>query len=264
MKLTTTTWTSSSDRDSVRKPTRRTSERPARAPPLGAACRYRGADRHQRDLRRGPFPFGVRWADELVIAATCSTTGNHPSGSARAAPGTPGRCRKSWTRPASTLRDHLRHPRPRAVRGDRGIPRVHGPHNAVVSSSPRRPHRAARPICCYLRPEESIYLTYWTTARGDEVMSPLFGLLVIPSTGDERSGRTRRGWPQIPTHSFLRTDEHGAPMGPRSGGRPVYQWTRPGVTGSACKRAIHVIELAHGGGVLVESLLAASSAPAPD
>jgi hypothetical protein len=29
----------------------------------------------------------------------------------------------------------------------------------------------------------------------------------------------------------LRTDEHGAPMGPRNGGRPVPQWTRPGVTG---------------------------------
>jgi hypothetical protein len=39
------------------------------------------------------------------------------------------------------------------------------------------------------------------------------------------------GWPQFPTHSFLRTDEHGAPMGPRNGGRPVPQWTRPGVTG---------------------------------
>ncbi len=39
------------------------------------------------------------------------------------------------------------------------------------------------------------------------------------------------GWPQSPTHSFLRTDEHGAPMGPRNGGRPVPQWTRPVVTG---------------------------------
>jgi hypothetical protein len=36
------------------------------------------------------------------------------------------------------------------------------------------------------------------------------------------------GWPQFPTHSFLRTDERGAPMGPGTGGRPVPQWTRPG------------------------------------
>jgi hypothetical protein len=41
------------------------------------------------------------------------------------------------------------------------------------------------------------------------------------------------GWPQTPTHALLRTDEHGAPMGPREGGRPPYQWTRPGVGGPA-------------------------------
>ena len=52
------------------------------------------------------------------------------------------------------------------------------------------------------------------------------------------------GWPQFPTHSFLRTDEHGAPMGPRKGGRPVPQWTRPGVisSGSAYKPGSTVTE----------------------
>jgi hypothetical protein len=33
----------------------------------------------------------------------------------------------------------------------------------------------------------------------------------------------------------MRTDKHGAPMGPRNGGRPVPQWTRPGSPGSAYK-----------------------------
>jgi hypothetical protein len=40
-----------------------------------------------------------------------------------------------------------------------------------------------------------------------------------------------QGWPQSPTHSVMRTDEHGALVGPRNGGRPVPQWTRPSVTG---------------------------------
>src|ERR671915_591119 len=74
---------------------------------------------------------------------------------------------------------------------------------------------------------------YWTTGRGDEVMSPLFGLLDRTVYGRREEWEdSPEGWPQMPTHSFLRTDEHGAPMGPRNGGRPVLQWTRPGVTGS--------------------------------
>src|ERR671912_77674 len=87
-------------------------------------------------------------------------------------------------------------------------------------------------IACYLRREDKIYLTYWTTGRGDEVMSPSFGLLDMTAYGRREEWEdSPEGWPQFPTHSVLRTDEHGAPMGPRSGGRPVPQWTRPGVTG---------------------------------
>ena len=87
-------------------------------------------------------------------------------------------------------------------------------------------------ISCYLRREDKIYLTYWTTGRGDEVMSPSFGLLDMTAYGRREEWEdSPEGWPQFPTHSVLRTDEHGAPMGPRTGGRPVPQWTRPGVTG---------------------------------
>ena len=68
--------------------------------------------------------------------------------------------------------------------------------------------------------------------RGDEVMSPSFGLLDLTAYGRREEWEdSPEGWPQFPTHSFMRTDEHGAPMGPRNGGRPVPQWTRPGVTG---------------------------------
>ena len=42
------------------------------------------------------------------------------------------------------------------------------------------------------------------------------------------------GWPQFPTHSFLRTDEHGAPMGPEAADDRCPSGSRPGVTGSAC------------------------------
>ena len=86
-------------------------------------------------------------------------------------------------------------------------------------------------ISCYLRRDDRIYLTYWTTGRGDEVMSPSFGLLDMTAYGRREEWEdSPEGWPQNPTHSVLRTDEHGAWSGPR-GGRPVPQWTRPGVTG---------------------------------
>ena len=83
-------------------------------------------------------------------------------------------------------------------------------------------------ISCYLRWEGKIYLTYWTTGRGDELMSPSFGLLDMTAYGRREEWEdSPEGWPQFPTHSVLRTDEHGAPIGPTRGGRPVPQWTRP-------------------------------------
>jgi predicted dithiol-disulfide oxidoreductase (DUF899 family) len=86
-------------------------------------------------------------------------------------------------------------------------------------------------IACYLRRDGKIYLTYWITARGDEVMSPSFGLLDMTAFGRREEWEdSPEGWPQRPTHSVLRTDEHGAFLGPRSGGRPVPQWTRPGAS----------------------------------
>ncbi len=38
-------------------------------------------------------------------------------------------------------------------------------------------------ISCYLRREDKIYLTYWTTGRGDEVMRSSFGLLDMTAYG---------------------------------------------------------------------------------
>ena len=46
------------------------------------------------------------------------------------------------------------------------------------NAHPRRPHRPPRrPDRLLSAAGDKIYLTYWTTGRGDEVMSPLFGLL---------------------------------------------------------------------------------------
>ena len=85
-------------------------------------------------------------------------------------------------------------------------------------------------IACYLRRDDAIYLTYWTTGRGDEVIAPVFGLLDMTAYGRrEQWEDSPDGWPQFPTHAYMRTDEDGTPTGPRSGGRPVPQWTRPDV-----------------------------------
>jgi predicted dithiol-disulfide oxidoreductase (DUF899 family) len=84
-------------------------------------------------------------------------------------------------------------------------------------------------ICCYLRRDDKIYLTYWTTGRGDEILNPSFGLLDMTVYGRREEWQdSPEGWLQYPTHAFLRIDENGGPKGPRDGGRPVPQWTRPG------------------------------------
>lgn len=86
-------------------------------------------------------------------------------------------------------------------------------------------------LACYLRQEGRIFLTYLTTARGDEVLSPLFGILDRTAYGRREEWEdSPEGWPQLPTHSLLRTEQNWAPKGPRDGGRPPYQWTRPGAT----------------------------------
>jgi hypothetical protein len=62
------------------------------------------------------------------------------------------------------------------------------------------------------------------------VLNPSFGLLDMTAYGRREAFEdSPEGWPQFQTHAWMRTDEHGALVGPRSGGRPVPQWTRPGV-----------------------------------
>ena len=109
-------------------------------------------------------------------------------------------------------------------------------HGALVAKRPpRRPHRGPRRPDRLLPAAGGQDLPDLLDDRpGDEVMSPSFGLLDMTAYGRREEWEDpARGVAAFPTHSFLRTDEHGAPMGPRDGGRPVPQWTRPGVTGPA-------------------------------
>ena len=83
-------------------------------------------------------------------------------------------------------------------------------------------------ISC-LRRDDKIYLTYWTTGRGDEVVSRSFGLLDMTAYGRREAWEdSPTGWPRPRPAPSCGTDEHGAPTGPRNGGRPVPQRTRPG------------------------------------
>ena len=166
---------------------------------------------------------GARRAGRLQ---PCSTTGSHGSGSARAAQELLADAARRRRGLPQRQRDHLRHPRRRTVRGDRGIPRLHGLHSAVVLNAHLDDPTVgvAGRISCYLRREDKIYLTYWTTGRGDEVMSPSFGLLDLTPTGGGRSGRTRPRVAAVPdpllhAHRRARCADRGQKR--RSTGAPV-------------------------------------------
>jgi predicted dithiol-disulfide oxidoreductase (DUF899 family) len=73
------------------------------------------------------------------------------------------------------------------------------------------------------------FLTYATTARGDEPWIPTLNLLDLTACGRQEVWEdSPDGWPQGPTYAFWRTD-----------GRPTPQWTRPGVTPVGATAADH-------------------------
>ncbi|MFC7405103.1 DUF899 family protein [Georgenia alba] len=83
----------------------------------------------------------------------------------------------------------------------------------------------------YLRRGESVYLTYETTARGNDRFMPALNLLDSTVYGRQEEWEdSPEGWPQRPTFTHWRTDEHGNAIGARGHGRPTPQWTRPGAT----------------------------------
>lgn len=75
-------------------------------------------------------------------------------------------------------------------------------------------------IACYLRQGDRFFQTYETTGRGVEAIMAQHKLLDMTVYGRKETWEdSPEGWPQIPTYSAWRVD-----------GRPVAQWTRPGVT----------------------------------
>ncbi len=81
-------------------------------------------------------------------------------------------------------------------------------------------------IVCYLRQGSDVFETYWTTARGVEVMDNSYHLLDLTVYGrQEKWEDSPPGWPQERTITRTTT---GAPTWEPGwpGGRPIAQWPR--------------------------------------
>ncbi|WP_371786736.1 DUF899 family protein [Streptosporangium subroseum] len=70
----------------------------------------------------------------------------------------------------------------------------------------------------YLRDDDKVYETYWTTGRGNEPMAPSYGLLDLTVCGRQEFWEdSPEGWPQ-------RWDSGGGQF--QRDGRPTAQWSR--------------------------------------
>ena len=73
-------------------------------------------------------------------------------------------------------------------------------------------------LVTYLRDDDKVYETYWTTGRGNEVMAPSYGLLDLTVYGRQEFWEdSPEGWPQ-------HWDSRGGQF--RLDGRPTAQWSR--------------------------------------
>ncbi len=74
-------------------------------------------------------------------------------------------------------------------------------------------------LLCYLRHGNRVFETYWTTGRGDEAMTPSYGLLDMTVYGRQEFWEdSPAGWPQ-------RWGSAGGDQF-RTDGRPTAQWSR--------------------------------------
>jgi predicted dithiol-disulfide oxidoreductase (DUF899 family) len=81
-------------------------------------------------------------------------------------------------------------------------------------------------IVCYLRQGSKVFETYWTTARGVEVMDNNYHLLDLTVYGRQETWEDSPvGWPQQST--YTRTSSGSPAWQPAwPGGRPIAQWPR--------------------------------------
>jgi predicted dithiol-disulfide oxidoreductase (DUF899 family) len=94
---------------------------------------------------------------------------------------------------------------------------THPWYSVVGVDDPTFPDEA---LVCLERRGDRIFLTYQTDGRGVEVMMPALKLLDLTTYGRQEDWEdSPQGWPQDRAQSWFRRD-----------GRPIPQWTRPGVT----------------------------------
>jgi predicted dithiol-disulfide oxidoreductase (DUF899 family) len=81
-------------------------------------------------------------------------------------------------------------------------------------------------LVCYVRQGSKVFETYWTTARGVEVMDNSYHLLDLTVYGrQEKWEDSPPGWPQQCT--YTRTSSGSPTWKPEwPGGRPIAQWPR--------------------------------------
>jgi predicted dithiol-disulfide oxidoreductase (DUF899 family) len=81
-------------------------------------------------------------------------------------------------------------------------------------------------LVCYLRHDDKVFETYWTTHRGVEAMDYSYALMDLTVYGrQERWGDSLPGWPQRCT--YTRTSSGSPTWQPVwPGGRSIAQWSR--------------------------------------
>jgi predicted dithiol-disulfide oxidoreductase (DUF899 family) len=81
----------------------------------------------------------------------------------------------------------------------------------------------------YLRDDDRVFETWWTTARGQEVLGSSYGVLDTTVYGRQEVWEdSPEGWPQKffnTTSAQMRVDENGHAVN-RPDGRPISQWSR--------------------------------------
>jgi predicted dithiol-disulfide oxidoreductase (DUF899 family) len=81
----------------------------------------------------------------------------------------------------------------------------------------------------YLRDDDRVFETWWTTARGQEVLGSSYGVLDTTVYGRQEVWEdSPEGWPQKffnTTSAQMRVDEDGHAVN-RPDGRPISQWSR--------------------------------------
>jgi predicted dithiol-disulfide oxidoreductase (DUF899 family) len=83
-------------------------------------------------------------------------------------------------------------------------------------------------LVCYLRNDDQVYETYWTTGRGAEVMDYSYALMDLTVYGRQEAWEdSPPGWPQ---HCTITRSSTGAPAWTPAPewpeGRPIAQWPR--------------------------------------